>query len=63
VRINLVSWLMQCKFMKFPEIMHNIKTDGVSISDNCLITKLCIKNMNVNACNKIFVYIPVDSIK
>jgi len=36
VTVNLVSWLMQCKFMKYPAIMHHIKIGGVSLSDSCL---------------------------
>lgn len=64
VRINLVSWLMQCKFMKYPEIMHHIKIDGVSLSDSCLIIKLCIKKYEHKCLQQtIFVYTPVNSIK
>lgn len=64
VGINLVSWLMQCKFMKYPQIMHHIKIGGVSLPDNCLIIKLCIKKYEYKCLQQTgFVYTPADSIK
>ena len=64
VRVNLVSWLMQCRFMKYPETMRHIKIGGVSLSDTCLIIKLCIKKYEYKCLQQtVFVYKPVDSFK